>query len=490
MPTVSEETIQLVANAAVQRAITMGTGLTGYDLEKSSKALVPIQTPLRNRLKRRKGQGAPKHEWRAIYSFDTARITGANTEGGAPSRVTYGVTPMSNSFRTLAIANDVTFEAEWTGVSLEGSSVAKRRRELLWQLMIVEERAVLNNSANLMAPPAPLLSTAATGGTVAAGTTWVQVTSVNANGETTPGTIAKIVTTGTTSTVTITVFTVPNAGYYNVYIGTGATQPTNASMFLQASFSGSGNAPQPGYMVPVALVSGGTTVSGEAQGPTLTFVLTAPAATGTANPPATNTAITQKDSGTGNPQQFDGILAQVINNAAGNLALGTYVAQPAASTGLLALSDLDSALIAMFGQSGADPTTMYVSAIVSKRITAQLIAANILRLNASPDDGKQLADVTAGQRVSRYLNPVTGRLIDIVISRYIPADTVLFASHDLPFPIPDLEAGCELVTNREYWSVDFALTQGQFSFANYCMETPVCYYLGGFGVIRGCMPSY
>ncbi len=486
--TVTEDTIRMIAQAAVQRAITVGTGLTGYDLEESSKALVPVMTPLRNKLKRVRGKGAPNHEWRAISSFDTGRLSGVSTEGGAPSRVTYAAAPMKNPFRTLVLANDVTFDAEWTGVSLEGSSVAKRRQELLWQLFIVEERALLNWSQYLMVPPSPLVTTSPTGGTVAANTYWVQVTATNADGETTPSAVAKVTTSGTTSTITIQLFTVPNAANYNVYVGSGAVQPSNANMFLQASLSGV-NAAQPGYGAPVALVSGGATSSGEVQAPLLTLTLAAPPATGTANPPVANTAVTARDPGTGQAQMYDGFISQSLLNTSGLQGLGSYAGQPAAANGVLALSDIDNALIAMFQTSGADPDTIYVGGILSKRITSQMVALNILRENVG-GDGQELADLAVGQRAVRYVNPITGRQIDIVVDRYMPLDTVLFASHELPFPIPGLDRGCAVLTNREYWSVDFAVTQSQYSFANYVMETPVAYYLGGFGVIRGCNPSF
>ena len=92
---------------------------------------------------------------------------------------------------------------------------ARRTAELLYQLKITEERLVLGASAYLMIPPAPVLATAATGGTVAAGTYWVKITAKNAQGETTASAVSKIVTTGATSTITITIFTVPNATQYN-----------------------------------------------------------------------------------------------------------------------------------------------------------------------------------------------------------------------------------------------------------------------------------
>src|SRR5260370_34640479 len=97
-----------------------------------------------------------------------------------------------------------------------------------------EELWLLGASAFWMIPPAPVLATATTGGTVAAGTYWVKVTAKNAQGETTGSSASKIVTTGATSTITVTIFTVPNATQYNVYIGSGGSLPADSAMWLQA----------------------------------------------------------------------------------------------------------------------------------------------------------------------------------------------------------------------------------------------------------------
>jgi hypothetical protein len=60
-------------------------------------------------------------------------------------------------------------------------------------------------SASVVNPTAaPTVTTAATGGTVAAGTYLVETSYINANGETLPSPAATIVTTGSTSTITVT----------------------------------------------------------------------------------------------------------------------------------------------------------------------------------------------------------------------------------------------------------------------------------------------
>ena len=72
--------------------------------------------------------------------------------------------------QSIALMNTVTFQAQWRGRSLEADVRARRVAELLYQLKIVEERWVLGASAYLMIPPAPVLATATSGGTVAAAT--------------------------------------------------------------------------------------------------------------------------------------------------------------------------------------------------------------------------------------------------------------------------------------------------------------------------------
>ncbi|HEV2239048.1 MAG TPA: hypothetical protein VGR57_20495, partial [Ktedonobacterales bacterium] len=169
-PTISDETVALVrqAMADTTRAINTATGLIGYELEAPAKVVVPVITPLVNMLPRRKGTGIDIVHWKAITSFDTARTWGTLADGGTPSQITYQVAALQNTIQTIALMNQVSFQAQWRGRSLEADVRARRTAELLYQLKIQEERWLLQASTLLMTPPDPLLSTAATGGTVAA----------------------------------------------------------------------------------------------------------------------------------------------------------------------------------------------------------------------------------------------------------------------------------------------------------------------------------
>ncbi len=493
--TISDETVSLVrqAMADTTRAITTASGLLGYELETPAKVVVPVTTPLVNLLPRRRGAGVDIVHWKAITSFDTARNWGTLSDGGTPSAVSYAVAALTNPIQSIALMNSVTFQAQWRGRSLEADVRARRVAELLYQLKIVEERWVLGASAYLMTPPAPVLATSASGGTVAAGTYWVKVTATNAQGETTGSAVTKIVTTGSTSTVTITIFTVPNATEYNVYVGSGSTQPADAAMWLQSGLSGS-NAPQPSIGANVTLADGATVMpSGEVNPAYLTVTLSAPPATsGTAlSTVSANTAKTFVD-GSGNVLMWDGLIAQALNNAttANGATLGAQVAQPLDATGKLALADIDNLLAAMYMQAAGDPDYIVMNPLDSVRLTNLVVSGGQLRYVVDASDKADQANLMAPYRVTRYLNKSTGREMPILLDRYCPQGCMVFLPMSIPFPVPEVSAAVGIETNQDYWGVDFAVVDSNYKFASYVDETLKVYFLGGLGVIRGIYPSF
>ncbi len=495
-PGITEETIDLIRmsrSADVTRSgITTQSGLQGYELEAPAKVIVPIVTPLINMIPRKMGSGNPICHWIAITSFDTARSVGVLTEGALPTAVTYQTAPMQNPYKSIALSNSVTFDEQWTGRSLEGDVRARRVGELLYQLKTREEFWVLNASQLLMVPATPLVSTATTGGSVAAGTYFVVVTAKNGNGETTMSGAASITTTGTTSTITVTIFTVPNATQYNVYMG---TSNARTSLFIQSSISGA-NAPQPSYNTVISLNGGGAQVSGDgAVGPTITVTLTAAVAGSGANPPATNGANSFVDPNTGALQMWDGIIAQALLNTStsNGLTLGSQVVQPATTTGNSAgvaqLSDIDNMLGNLYSQAVGDPDFLVMHPIMAGHLTSLVIAAGQTRYVVEAAQPGVQGKLTAQYRVTHYLNKYSGKEMPIIVDRYCPVDTLVALPMTIPFPVNDIGNAIEIETNREYWGVDFAITDSSYKFADYVNETLKVYFLGGLGVLRGCIPA-
>jgi hypothetical protein len=493
--TIADETVTLVREAMgdATRSITMASGLVGYELETPAKVIVPVITPLVNMLPRRRGGGTDIVHWKAITSFDTSRNWGVLSDGGTPAQVTYAVASLQNTMQAIGLMNAVSFQTQWRGRRLESDVRARRIAELLYQLKMTEERWLLGASTYLLTPPAPVVATATTGGTIAAGTYWVKVTAKNAQGETTGSSATKIVTTGTTSTLTITVFTVPNATQYNVYIGSGATLPADSALWLQTGISGA-NAQQPLIGATVILADGATVMpSGEVNPAILPLTLSAPpATTGTAlSTVAANTAKTFVD-GAGSPLMWDGIIAQALNNTslANGATLGAQVAQPADPAGKLALADIDNLLAGMYLQAAGDPDYIIMNPLDNVRLTNLVVGAGQLRYVVQAGDSADQGQLTAQYRVTRYLNKSTGREIPIILDRYCPQGYMVFLPMTVPFPVPEVSSAVEIETNQEYWGVDFAVTDSNFRFADYVDETVKVYFLGGLGVIRGIYPSF
>ncbi len=290
----------------------------------------------------------------------------------------------------------------------------------------------------------------------------------------------------------MTIFTVPNATQYNVYIGSGSTQPADSALWLQTGISGA-NAAQPAVGASVTLADGLTSMpSGEVQPAYLNVTLSAPPATsGTAlSTVAANTAKTFVD-GSGNILMWDGLIAQAINNAstANGATLGAQVAQPAAANGVLALSDIDNLLAAMYLQSAGDPDYVVMNPLDNVKLTNLVVGAGQLRYVVDSGSGDN-GDLTAQYRVTRYLNKSTGKEMPLILDRYCPQGHMVFLPMSIPYPVPEVSAAIEIETNQEYWGVDFAITDSNFKFADYVDETVKVYFLGGLGVLRGITPSF
>jgi hypothetical protein len=489
---INDSIVELVREmqADIKRSITTATGLIGYSLEEPAQVIVPAYTPLRNEIPRVAGSKTDLDNWKAITDFGQFGLTGLPgvvDEGGVPSDITYNVANFKNTYQTIGLKNSVTFQAQWRGGSLEGDVRARRVSELLYALMLVEEQWLINASANLWSPPPPLVAGASTGGTVAAGTYWVMVTSTNANGESPVSIVSlPVTTTGATSVLTLTIFTVAYASNYNVYVGQGAAAPALASMFKQVAgnFAGAALPAQPANQI-----QGNFNV-------TLTSLTTAGANASTV--PVSSTAITAKSPTKGTPLSWDGLQSLVYQNYAaivgGASTLGTrpqnsFVIQPAAATGFLALSDVQQLFVNMFNVARANPDTLYISAQDNLSLSNLVAQSNLTRIVIQADNPAAQGNLVSGYRVEYILNQATGKLVNVQILPFLPQGTMVVASKSMPYPVSGYEGPVMRVkTNQDYYSVDYppTATQGTaWAFADMVDETFQIHYFGGFGIING-----
>jgi len=497
----NDQTLHALMNGEITRDqafVGNNANFTGYYLEPAAKYVIPQYTPLRNMLPRLPGQGIDTINWRAITDYfggsGPSVSTAALQQQSTPTSLSYVWVNASNVFKMLAVKDIVTFEAEVYGRLFQGDVRATVAAKLIPALMLEEEYWLINSGQKLW-PPAPAynLSTATTGGTIAAATNWILLTAVNANGETlaTGGgsaTAVSIVTTGSTSTVSFNIPRVPSATKYNVYVGTGATQPANSAMWLQSAASQFGGASA--LNDPGGLAQGFFTVTATVAWATSSTAYSTTVTNG-------NTAIVVKstDANTLNlPLSFDGVQSLVyLNSAAASTVMvqgeTPLIRQVAAASGALVLSDLDTQLESMYLNAKADPEVMYVSVKDHKRLTQIIANGTNFRVTVPNADSNALSNLIVGQRATKYVNQTTGRLIDIVMLPYLMQGSIILASLTLPFPVSSIDRPpLRVEYNREMWAVEYPPDQShttQWMYAAFLNETVVCQYLGGLSILNG-----
>lgn len=497
----SASTINLMREAMsgnVNRAgINLATGYIGYDLQTPAATLVPYETPLLNMTPRVDGaaqhRGIDVHHWKAIVDLfggnGPQSFQGGVADGGTPNFLSRSVVGLQNTFQTIAAMDSLTFQAEWRGQQLQGDLRSMMQAQLLFGLKLVEEYDLINWSDYLWTPPPMLITATNSGGTITSASganMYFILTAKNANGETLGTSMQSVAVPGTTSSITLTIFTVPNATVYNVYAGQAASAPANGAMWLQgaaAQFGGANNLNQPtNFNVG-----------------SFTAVMTVPpATTGTAYSTvvaAGNTAKVQKD-GSGNILSFQGVLSQIYANIGSGIINGTgglktNVIQPAATTGFLALNDVQTLFLNQYNNSRGNPTHVFVNPQDSISLS-NLVASNgetrVVVDGSAPQVMNGQANLTAGFRVGRILNQVTQRLVDIVPLPFLPQGTIIAGSLSMPYPVMGYEMPYKVITNREYYGVEYPPTiqnPMQWGMGAFVDETLVIEFLGGWGILNG-----
>jgi len=487
----SEETIQavLAGQQAFQRdqAYTGSNAhFTGYYLEDGAKYVIPQMTPLRNMTPRDPLPGIDIVNWRAITDYfggsGPSVATAALQQKSTPSSLSYVWVDKSNIAKMLAVSDVVTFESEIYGRMFQGDVRATVAAKLIPALMQEEEIWLINSGQKLWTPPPVQLSASTAAGSLSAGTYWFIITAANANGETLGTSVQSVVLSGT-GQITLTIFTVPSATKYNVYAAVNGSQPANSAMWLQSASSNFGGA------------SALNQPSGVAKG-YFTATMTSLTSSGTAYSSVTsNTAVTVQSSETntnGQPLTFDGIQALLYTNTGANSTLGVtgetpVIAQPVAANGTLALSDVDTLLENMFLSAHADPEYLFVGVKDHKTLSQLVANGTNFRVNASNQG--DMSTLIAGQRVTKYINQTTGRLIDVVMLPYLTQGTIIAASFSIPFPVTAIEKPpFRVAYNKEMWAMELPPDQShatQWMYTAYLNETVVNQYLGGWGILNG-----
>jgi len=468
----------------LNKAITQSTGLVWYDLQSPAKQLFPVLTPIRNKIPRVAGNGGTATNWISVTAINTANLRGFVPEGRRNGTVTLSAAPKSASYKTLGLEDAVSFEAELAAVNFEDIRATTAQR-LLWSTMIEEEIADVgaNNSLALTTCPTPSLTTAASGGSIAAGTYKVYCVALTMSGYL----ASSVSASGVPGLVTVT----DPLGSTFTY-GAGASQVS--AVATTAALTGATNT----ISAYVTVVNGAVAYAwyvddGASGAATLQSITTVNSVKWTSLSTAYQALSTTHSSDhSTNAYGYDGILTQAFTASSGAYIKALDTGTPGTGTGLTSDSaggivEIDAMLASMWANYKLGPTVIYVNAQEAVNISRKILASNGAQYRFVTDNpSSNQSNLTGGARVMKYINKVglTGRVeIPIEIHPYLPAGTLMAITETLPYPMPNVPNVWEKKLRRDYYQMEWPLRSRQYESGVYFDGVLAGYFPPSVGII-------
>lgn len=483
---VAEISKSLTADAAAQLEATLGemradlgkditfagpqgpngtTQLVPYDLEAPAKEMYPKFTPLRNEISRVRGKGAAR-EYKRITGVTNAGLAGvpdvspffdSESDTGVPTfgqlalrrgkKIQYAADDKIVPYVEMSLSDMVTYKAQFAGVGFEDMRQLSQH-SLLWSHLLGEEKAMLygrgskTGFAGAMTLPAqPTLSTATTGGSIAAATYSVRITARSGFGETAGTASVTQTTTGSTSTLTVNLPALNLPFGANIYIGPAGSE-----------------------------VLQGTGLPGQA-------VVFTSLATGTAAVPAADSSADSK--------AYDGLLTNTLALGTSPLALNAKLGQGIYTT---PGAEFQQQFLAMWNAVYADPDEIWTTAAVRNTLGNQLIGSSSsnYRINLAETGGKMLGQMVTG--ILNHASP-TSKMLDLRVHPYMPAGVAHIRSKTLPFPDNNVGETTQIAAVQEYMSVDWPQVQFTYDQSTYWFGVMLHYAPAWNSMITGIVPS-
>lgn len=463
------------------------SGLQGYDLEAPSKKLYPLLTPLRNRIARRGGGFAIQANWKAVTGIRNAARRAGVSEGnrGATSQHTFA--EYFAAYRGIGGEKYATFESDYASQGFEDVK-ALTVTQALENLMIDEELIILggNTSLGLGTTATPTLAGSTSGGSLATQTLSVivvalgvqaywdiagmnngsvggtfdpttaiinaSVTRTNADGSTDTVNMgvarksanATVSITGPTGSATATVTPVTGAFAYAWYWGPSGTERLGALTTINS-------------VLITALTGGSNQLASDLPG----------------------------GDKSQNNLEFDGLLT-IASKGLGSYAKALATGTPGTGTTLTAaggrIVEIDTALGSFYSLYRLQPNTIYLSFVQFQKITNLILGQTNPQVMFTVGVNDPVTAI-AGRNVGKYVSPITGEIIDLVVHPNMPPGTMLFYSDRVPAYLDGVQDLVRIRTRREYYQIEWPLRSRKYEYGVYADEVLQHYFPAAMGFI-------
>jgi hypothetical protein len=464
------------------------TGLQGYDLEAPSKKLYPLLTPMRNRIPRRGGGYATQANWKAITGINVNGQRAGVSEGQRGGVNNHSMADYFAAYRAIGLEKSVTFEADYAARGFEDPK-ALAVAQTLQALMVEEEKIILggNTSHALGTTPTPTLAASGSGGTLATQTLSVICVALGLqaywdlagmnNGATNQS--FDPVTAQVRATITRT-----NADSSTDTFGSGAAQKSAAGSVSVTGPTGSATATvatvRGAYAYAWFWGAGGSERLGALT--TINSVSITAAANGAAQ---LASAVTAADGST-SALEFDGLLTMVARPALNAYYLALPTGTPGVGTTLTAAAgrivEIDTALAWWFDRYRMQPNEIHMSFRQFQRITNLVLGSTNPNVQFTVDPSS-VYNMVAGRNVGKYMSPITGEIIDLVVHPNIPPGTMLFNTTVAPAYVDGVSDIVRIRTRQEYYQIEWPLRTRRYEYGVYADEVLQHFFPPALGVI-------
>lgn len=467
---------------------TAQAGLQGYDLEAPSKKLYPLLTPLRNKIPRRGGGFAIQANWKAVTGIRNAARRAGVSEGNRGATSTHTFTEYLAAYRGIGGEKYATFEADYASKNFEDVK-ALTVQQALENLMIDEELIILggNTSLALGTTPTPTVTNAGSGGSIAAATYNVIVVALGVqaywdiaglnNGNVGQAfdpltavlnaSVNRTNADGSTDTVNMGVAKKSNAG---------STTTSGSTSTISAS---------------VAVVTGAFAYAwylGTAGNEVLAALTTINSALFTALPNGANQNASTLPSGdkSQNSLEFDGLLTLAAKSGSGSYIKSLATGTPGTGTTLTMaggrIVEIDAGLAQFYALYRLQPTTIYLNYQQFQKITNLVLGATNPNVMFTVNVNDPVTAI-AGRNVGKYLSPITGEVIDLVVHPNMPPGTIFFDTDRVPAYLDGVMDIKRIRTRREYYQIEWPLRTRKYEYGVYADEVLQHYFPPAMGYI-------
>lgn len=447
------------------------SGLTFYDLELGAKFLFPVLTPLRNMIPRVSGKGGIQAAWRAITGVNTTGlrfgVSSAN-RGGVMAVATKDYTA---TYKGIGVETSVDFEAQFAGQEFDDVRAIGAKTGLE-ALMLGEEAMILGGCTSMpLGPtPTPTIAQLATGGALAAQTWSVicaaltldglmngsiaggvqgQISRTNADlsvdtfggGVARKSTNATVVTTGTTSSITASVTSIPAALGYAWFWGAAGAEVLGAITTINS--------------VVITATASGTQTAASLGG----------------------------NDNSANALAFDGLIYQALIPGSGSYVStmpsgSAGIGTPLTSDSAGGIVEIDAALKSMWDNYRLSPDTMWVNSQEALNISRKILSGSQTAAQRFVFESSQDL-VGGGIMIRTYLNRFSmqgGSVIDIKVHPNMPAGTILMTTRMLPYPLAGVGNVVQIRTRQDYYQIEWPLRTRKYEYGVYADEVLQNYF--------------